>query len=159
MNTEYIGIIFMYLATVVLAIPLGKYIAKVFQGEKTWLDFMAPLERLIFKFSGIDPHKEMNWKQHLKAILTVNLVWLFYTFFCLLFQGHLPLNPDGNPSQTPDLAFNTALSFVTNTNLQDYSGEIRSNLLYTVICVNVSAFCERSDRYCSYDGCFQSHEG
>ncbi|MDF2432484.1 MAG: potassium-transporting ATPase potassium-binding subunit [Mucilaginibacter sp.] len=123
MNTEYIGIIFMYLATVALAIPLGKYIAKVFKGEKTWLDFMAPLERLIFKFSGIDPNREMNWKQHLKALLTVNLLWLFYAFFCLLFQAHLPLNPDKNPNQTPDLAFNTALSFVTNTNLQDYSGE------------------------------------
>jgi K+-transporting ATPase ATPase A chain len=123
MNTEYIGIIFMYLATVALAIPMGKYIAKVFKGEKTWFDFMAPLERLIFKFSGIDPNREMNWKQHLKALLTINLLWLFYAFFCLLFQAHLPLNPDGNPNQTPDLAFNTALSFVTNTNLQDYSGE------------------------------------
>jgi K+-transporting ATPase ATPase A chain len=123
MNTEYIGIIFMYLATVALAIPLGKYIAKVFKGEKTWMDFMAPLERFIFKFSGIDTHREMNWKQHLKALLTINLLWLFYAFFCLLFQGHLPLNPDANPNQTPDLAFNTALSFLTNTNLQDYSGE------------------------------------
>jgi K+-transporting ATPase ATPase A chain len=123
MNTEYIGIIFIYLATIALAIPLGKYIARVFKGEKTWLDFMAPLERLIFKFSGIDPNKEMNWKQHLKALLTINCLWLFYTFFCLVFQGHLPLNPDNNPGQTPDLAFNTALSFVTNTNLQDYSGE------------------------------------
>jgi K+-transporting ATPase ATPase A chain len=123
MNTEYIGIIFMYLATVALAIPLGKYIAKVFKGEKTWMDFMAPFERFIFKFSGIDTHREMNWKQHLKALLTINLLWLFYAFFCLLFQGHLPLNPDANPNQTPDLAFNTALSFLTNTNLQDYSGE------------------------------------
>ena len=123
MNTEYIGIIFMYLATIALAIPLGKYIAKVFNGEKTWLGFMAPLEKLIFKFSGIDPNREMNWKQHLKALLTINFLWLFYAFFCLLFQGHLPLNPDHNPNQTPDLAFNTALSFLTNTNLQDYSGE------------------------------------
>lgn len=123
MNTEYIGIIFMYLATIALAIPLGKYIAKVFKGERTWLDFMAPLERFIYKFSGIDPNREMNWKQHLKALLTINVIWLFYAFFCLLFQGHLPLNPDNNPSQTPDLAFNTALSFLTNTNLQDYSGE------------------------------------
>ncbi|MDB5131657.1 MAG: kdpA [Mucilaginibacter sp.] len=123
MNTEYIGIIFMYLATVALAIPLGKYIAKVFNGEKTWLDFMAPLERLIYKFSGIDPNREMSWKQHLKALLTINCLWLFYAFFCLLFQGRLPLNPDHNPNQTPDLAFNTALSFLTNTNLQDYSGE------------------------------------
>jgi len=123
MNTELIGIIFMYLATVALAIPLGKYIAKVFKGERTWLDFMAPLERFIFKFSGIDPNREMNGKQHLKALLTINVIWLFYAFFCLLFQGHLPLNPDNNPSQSPDLAFNTALSFLTNTNLQDYSGE------------------------------------
>ena len=123
MNTEYTGIIFMYVASVVLAIPLGKYIAKVFKGEKTWFDFMAPLERLIFKFSGIDPTREMNWKQHLKAFLTINIVWLFYSFFCLLFQSHLPLNPDHNPNQTPDLAFNTAISFITNTNLQDYSGE------------------------------------
>jgi potassium-transporting ATPase potassium-binding subunit len=123
MNTEIAGVIFMYLIMVLLAIPLGKYIAKVFKGEKTWLDFMAPLERLIFKFSGIDPTREMNWKQHLKAMLTVSVVWLFYAFFCLLFQGHLPLNPDHNPSQTPDLAFNTALSFLTNTNMQDYSGE------------------------------------
>jgi len=123
MNTEIIGVIFMYFAMVLLAIPLGKYIAKVFKGEKTWLDFMAPLERLIYKFSGIDPNREMNWKQHLKALLTVNLVWLIYAFFCLLFQSHLPLNPDKNPDQTPDLAFNTALSFLTNTNMQDYSGE------------------------------------
>jgi potassium-transporting ATPase potassium-binding subunit len=123
MTTEYIGIIFIYVATVLLAIPLGRYIARLFKGEKTWMDFMAPLERFIYKFSGIDPHREMNWKQHLKALLTINVIWLFYAFFCLLFQAHLPLNPDNNPSQTPDLAFNTALSFVTNTNLQDYSGE------------------------------------
>jgi K+-transporting ATPase ATPase A chain len=123
MNTEYLGIIFMYLATVALAIPLGRYIAKVFKGESTWLGFMAPLERLIYKFSGIDPKREMNWKQHLTALLTINCLWLFYAFFCLIFQGHLPLNPDNNPNQTPDLAFNTALSFLTNTNLQDYSGE------------------------------------
>ncbi|MBS1532494.1 MAG: potassium-transporting ATPase subunit KdpA [Bacteroidetes bacterium] len=123
MNTEYLGVILMYVLTVVLAIPLGRYIAKVFNGEKTWLDFMAPLERLIFRFSGIDPKREMNWKQHLKAMLTINCLWLFYAFFSLLFQGHLPMNPDKNPGQTPDLAFNTAISFMTNTNLQDYSGE------------------------------------
>lgn len=123
MNTAYAGIIFMYVAAVVLAIPLGRYIAKVFKGEKTWFDFIAPLERLIFRLSGIDTKREMNWKQHLIALLSINVLWLFYAFFCLLFQSHLPLNPDGNPNQTPDLAFNTALSFLTNCNLQDYSGE------------------------------------
>ena len=123
MNTEYLGVVLMYLVTIALAIPLGKYIAKVFKGENTWLDFMGPLEMLIFKLSGIDIKREMNWKQHLSALLTINCLWLFYAFFCLLFQAHLPLNPDSNPNQTPDLAFNTALSFLTNTNLQDYSGE------------------------------------
>jgi K+-transporting ATPase ATPase A chain len=123
MNTELTGVVAMYVVTILLAIPLGKYIAKVFNGEKTWLNFMAPVERLIFKLSGINPEREMNWKQHLKALLTINVLWLFYAFFCLLFQSHLPLNPDGNPNQTPDLAFNTAISFITNTNLQDYSGE------------------------------------
>jgi len=123
MNTEYAGIIIMYTAAVALAIPLGRYIAKVFKGSSTWFDFIAPLEHLIFRLSGIDSKKEMTWKQHLYALLSANVLWLFYAFFCLLNQAHLPLNPDGNPNQTPDLAFNTALSFLTNCNLQDYSGE------------------------------------
>ena len=123
MNTEISGVIFTYLLTLAIAIPLGIYIARMFGGQKTWLDFMAPIERFIFRFSGVDPKKEMNWKQHMLALLTINSVWLFYAFFCLLYQGHLPLNPDGNPNQTPDLAFNTAISFVVNCNLQDYSGE------------------------------------
>ncbi len=84
---------------------------------------MAPVDRFIFRCSGIDTKREMNWKQHLYALLTINALWLVYAFFCLLFQSHLPLNPDGNPNQTPDLAFNTAISFLVNCNLQDYSGE------------------------------------
>jgi potassium-transporting ATPase potassium-binding subunit len=123
MNTEISGVIFTYILTLAIAIPLGRYIARVFKGEKTWLDFMAPVERFIFRFSGIDTKREMNWKQHLYALLTINALWLVYAFFCLLYQSHLPLNPDGNPNQTPDLAFNTAISFLVNCNLQDYSGE------------------------------------
>jgi K+-transporting ATPase ATPase A chain len=123
MNTELSGIIFTYILTLAIAIPLGRYIARVFKGEKTWLDFMAPVERFIFRFSGIDTKREMSWKQHLYALLTINALWLVYAFFCLLYQSHLPLNPDGNPNQTPDLAFNTAISFLVNCNLQDYSGE------------------------------------
>jgi K+-transporting ATPase ATPase A chain len=123
MNTELLGIIFTYLLTLGIAIILGRHIARVFKGEKNWLDFMAPLERLIFRFGGIDTKKEMNWKQHLYALLTINSIWLIYAFVCLMNQGHLPLNPDGNPNQSPDLAFNTAISFLTNTNIQDYSGE------------------------------------
>lgn len=123
MNTELLGVIVTFLLTVLLAYPLGRYIARVFKGEKTITDFMNPLERFIFRFTGIDPQKKMNWKEFLKAMLTINLLWFVYAFFLLLFQGHLPLNPDGNPNQTPDLAFNTAISFLVNCNLQHYSGE------------------------------------
>lgn len=123
MNTEISGVIFTYLLTLVIAIPLGRYMARVFKGEKTWLDFLAPLDRFIFRFSGIDTKKEMNWKQHLFALLTINSVWLIYAFVCLMAQGHLPLNPDANPGQSADTAFNTAISFLVNCNLQHYSGE------------------------------------
>jgi len=123
MNNEMLGVIVTFLLTVMLAIPLGRYIARVFKGEKTILDFMGPVERLIFRICGIDPRKGMNWKEFLKAMLTINLLWFVYGFFMLIFQDKLPLNPDGNPGQTPDLAFNSIISFVTNTNLQDYSGE------------------------------------
>lgn len=123
MTTEFLGVIITYGLTLLLALPLGKYIAKVFKGERTWSDFMGPLERLFYKLSGINPKEEMNWKQHMKAMLTINLVWFVYAFFVLIFQDKLPMNPDGNPGQSPDLAFNTAISFVVNCNLQHYSGE------------------------------------
>jgi len=123
MNTELFGIVATFLLTVLLAFPLGRYIAKVFKGERTITDFMAPLERFIFRICGIDPNRKMNWKEFLKAMLMINLLWFVYAFVMLLLQGKLPLNPDGNPGMTPDLCFNTAISFMTNTNLQDYSGE------------------------------------
>jgi len=123
MNTELLGIIATYLLTLAIAIPLGKYLAKVFAGEKVWTDFLKPVEKGIFKLSGINTNEQMNWKQTMKAMLTINLVWLVYGFFVLLNQDKLPLNPDGNPGMTPDLAFNTIISFVVNCNLQHYSGE------------------------------------
>ena len=123
MNTEISGVILQWTLLVTLCYPLGRYIAKVYRGERTWLDFMAPVERAIYRFCGIDPAVEMNWKQFLKALLTVNLFWFFWGMLLLVFQGWLPLNPDGNPGQSPDLAFNTCISFMVNCNLQHYSGE------------------------------------
>ncbi len=113
---------------VALAYPLGRYIAKVYKGEKTWSDFMKPIERLIFKVSGINPQEEMNWKQFLKALLILNAFWFVWGMVLLVSQGWLPLNPDGNGPQTPDQAFNTCISFMVNCNLQHYSGE--SGLTY-----------------------------
>ena len=124
MNTEIIGVVVIFILSIVLAIPLGSYIAKIYAGERTLLDaIFNPIEKLIFKISGIDPTKEMDWKQHLKALLSVNMVWFFLCFFVLLTQGMLPLNPDNNPSMPADLAFNTAISFMVNCDLQHYSGE------------------------------------
>ena len=124
MNTEILGISVTFILTLLLALPLGRYIGKVYSEEKTWPDkFLAPLDRLFFKLSGIRPEKEMNWKQHLTALLTINLVWFLFSMFVLMNMGWLPLNPDGNPGMSADLAFNTTISFVSNTNLQHYSGE------------------------------------
>jgi K+-transporting ATPase ATPase A chain len=118
------GIIITYLLTLLLALLLARYIARVFAGEKVWTDHLfGPVERFLFRVSGINPHTEMSWKEHLKALLSINMLWLVYAFFMLLFQDRLPLNPDHNPAQSPDLAFNTAISFLVNCNLQDYSGE------------------------------------
>ncbi|MHA4739492.1 potassium-transporting ATPase subunit KdpA [Dyadobacter sp. MSC1_007] len=124
MNTEILGAIAMYAISILMAIPFGRYIAKVYAGEKTLLDtVLNPVENLFFRISGIDRKAEMNWKQHLVAMLTINFIWFMLGMFVLMNQGWLPLNPDGNPGQTADLAFNTSISFVVNCNLQHYSGE------------------------------------
>jgi len=124
MNTEILGIIVIFFGTLALAYPLGKYIAKVFAGEKTLLDpVFNPMEKIFFRLSGIDASKEMSWKQSMVALLVINAVWFLLGMLILMCQGWLPLNPDGNPSMSAHLAFNTTVSFVSNTNLQHYSGE------------------------------------
>lgn len=124
MNTEILGIIAMFAITLVIGIFLGKYIANVYGYKKTFLDpVFEPIEKLIYKISGINPHRQMNWKQNMYAMLAINLVWFVIGFILLLTQAWLPLNPDGNPNMTPDLAFNTIISFLVNCNLQHYSGE------------------------------------
>lgn len=124
MNTEIYGIIAMFVVTLVLALPLGRYIAKVYSGNKTLADgLFGPVEKLLFRLSGIDDTREMDWKQHLKAMLVINFLWFAMGMVILMCQGWLPLNPDGNPNMSPDLAFNTSISFVVNCNLQHYSGE------------------------------------
>ncbi|PJJ83072.1 potassium-transporting ATPase subunit KdpA [Mucilaginibacter auburnensis] len=128
MNSEILGVIASFLITLLIAIPLGRYLAKMFAGERVWTDFMKPLENVLFKLAGIRQNESMDWKQFLKAMLTINLLWLVYGFFVLMYQDKLPLNPDGNPGMTPDLAFNTIISFVVNCDLQHYSGE--SGLTY-----------------------------
>ena len=124
MNSEILGIILTYALVMLLAIPLGRYIGKIFNYENTWLDkIFNPIDALFYKIGGINPSKQMNWKQHLLALLTINAVWFVISMLVLTNMTWLPLNPDANPSMTGDLAFNTTVSFITNTNLQHYSGE------------------------------------
>lgn len=123
MNTEILGVIAQIVLMVVLAYPIGKYISKVFKGEKVWSDFMTPIEKIMYKLGGVDPKEEMNWKQFLKALLVINLFWFFWGMILLVSQGVLPLNPDGNLGQSVHQAFNTCISFLVNCNLQHYSGE------------------------------------
>jgi K+-transporting ATPase ATPase A chain len=124
MNTEILGIIVIYGLVMLLAIPLGRYIGKIFNYETTWLDkIFDPIDKLFFKVGGINPNIEMTWKQHLTALLSINVIWFIISMLVLTNMAWLPLNPDGNPSMSGDLAFNTTISFITNTNLQHYSGE------------------------------------
>jgi len=104
--------------------PLGAFMARVFQGESTFLTpILAPVERMIYRFCGVDPKKEMTWYTYLFATLAFSAVGLVYLFVLLRTQAYLPLNPQKFGNLAPDLAWNTAVSFVTNTNWQFYAGE------------------------------------
>lgn len=115
--------IFIFIVATLLALPLGAYMNKVYKGRNTFLDFLKPLENFIFRTCGINPLIQMNWKQYLLAMAVINVVWFVLGFVLLVCQGKLFLNPAGNPSMEWSLAVNSAISFLTSTNLQHYSGE------------------------------------
>jgi K+-transporting ATPase ATPase A chain len=130
MNSEILGVVVLFAFTVALAIPLGRYCVKVFKSEKTWLDFLAPLENAVFKICRINPESSMDWKENLKASLMLNLIFFLWAMVILLTQSFHPFwNPDGVTNMAPTTAFNTAVSFMTNTNLQHYSGETGATYL------------------------------
>jgi K+-transporting ATPase ATPase A chain len=111
-------------AVLALMRPLGIYIAKVLEGEKTFLDpVLRPVERLIYRLSGIDAGQEMNWREYTIAMLTFSFVSLLMTYVIERAQHILPWNPQGLAGVAPDLAWNTAASFTTNTNWQSYVPE------------------------------------
>jgi potassium-transporting ATPase potassium-binding subunit len=124
MNSEISGVILILLLVFVLAYPFGKYISKVFKDEKTWSDFLSPLENFIFKICAINPKASMDWKENMKAMLRLNLVFFLWSIMILMIQGSVPTwNPVKIISMEATLAYNTAASFTSNTNLQHYSGE------------------------------------
>ena len=134
MNSEILGVILLFVVTVALAIPFGRYCVKVFKNEKTWLDFLAPVENLVLRISGIDPNRSMDWKENLKAMLIANLFFFLWAMLILLTQSFHPFwNPEGITNMEPTTAFNTAVSFMTNTNLQHYSGETGASYLTQMV--------------------------
>ncbi|HEX7377359.1 MAG TPA: potassium-transporting ATPase subunit KdpA [Pirellulales bacterium] len=108
-----------------LAKPLGTYMAAVYEARRTWLDrLLGPLERLTYRVCGVNPQNEMRWTTYAAAALSLALVSVFAVYALQRFQGWLPLNPQKLANVPADLSFNTAVSFATNTNWQAYGGEV-----------------------------------
>lgn len=131
-----------YLAVlVILAVPLGAYMKKVMDGEKTFLSrILTPCENAVYKVMRIKKDEQMNWKKYLVSVLIFSGIGLVFLFLLQLFQGVLPGNPQGLPGVKWDLSFNTASSFVTNTNWQAYTGESTLSYLTQAVGLTVQNF-------------------
>lgn len=131
MTPQQHGYLALYLVLVLgLAYPLGHYMAAVFEGRRTWAQVaLQPVERSIYRVAGIDPAAEHNWKTYGVAFLTFNALGFVVLYVLLRAQGYLPLNPGDVPGMSAHLAFNSAVSFTTNTNWQAYNGEVAASQL------------------------------
>jgi K+-transporting ATPase ATPase A chain len=120
----WLQILFFLLAIFLVAPPLGSFMSKVFARERTWLDpVLRPIERLVYRAAGVDETHEMRWTEYAVALLLFSVVSMLVLYLIERTQQLLPFNPQGFGAVAPDLAFNTAASFTTNTNWQAYSGE------------------------------------
>jgi potassium-transporting ATPase potassium-binding subunit len=142
MTTNGILQIVFYLAVLILLVkPLGAFMARVFQRERTFLDpIFNPLERLIYRLAKINPDEEMNWKENALAMLLFNFVGFIIVYALQRLQQFLPLNPQGMTAVTPDSSFNTAVSFASNTNWQGYGGETTMSYLTQMLGLTVQNF-------------------
>ena len=127
-----------------LAKPLGRYMARVYEGQPTALDWvLGPLERLIYRLCGVRagrPEAEMDWRTYAFGMLLFNILGLLAVYALQRFQGLLPLNPQGLGAVTPDSSFNTAASFASNTNWQGYGGETTMSYLTQMLGLTVQNF-------------------
>ena len=132
----------LYLVVLLLLVkPLGAFMARVFQREKTFLDpVLGPVERLIYRVARIDPANEMDWKENALAMLLFNGIGLLFVYLLQRVQQVLPLNPEGMGPVSADSSFNTAVSFVTNTNWQGYGGETTMSYLTQMLALTVQNF-------------------
>jgi K+-transporting ATPase ATPase A chain len=132
----------LYLAVlVILAIPLGAYIKKAMNGEKTFLSkILSPCENAVYKVMRVNKDEQMNWKKYAVSVLIFSGIGLVFLFLLQILQGFLPGNPQGLPGVKWDLSFNTASSFVTNTNWQAYTGESTLSYLSQTLGLTVQNF-------------------
>lgn len=124
----------------VLGYPLGIYMGKIMNGEKTFMSFLKPVEKFTYKILRIDENEQMNWKTYLVAVLSFSIFGFILLLFLNISQGFLPLNPEQIDGTSWDLAFNTTASFVTNTNWQAYSGESTLSYFTQMLGLNVQNF-------------------
>ena len=140
MNT-WLQLIIYFVVLLILVKPLGAYMAKVYQGERLFLDpILGPVERFLYRLSGIDSRSEMAWKTYAIAMLLFNILGLTFVYLLQRLQGILPLNPQGIGAVSPDSAWNTAVSFSSNTNWQGYSGETTMSYLTQMLGMTVQNF-------------------
>lgn len=140
-STDIFQLIIFIFALLVLSPVLGLWIAKILKGEKTFLSpVLGWLEKLTYHVSGVNPHEDMNWKDYAKALLVFNLIGFVFLFVILQIQKYLPLNPQEFEGTSLPLSFNTAISFVTNTNWQAYGGESTMSYFTQMIGFGVQNF-------------------
>jgi K+-transporting ATPase ATPase A chain len=138
---DWLQILVLLVILTLLTKPLGSYFARVYQGERTWLSLLlSPLERGLYRVTGIQPDREMAWKEYARAMLIFNGLGLLVLFAILMLQGWLPLNPERFPGLSWDMGINTAVSFITNTNWQFYSGESAASYFTQVLGLMVQQF-------------------
>lgn len=129
MVANIIGAALIFVSSVLLALPVATLMKQTYNNDKNFMDVMLPFEKFIYKVCRIDPEEEMGWKKYLSTLLLIQLFWFVFGFIVLLIQGHLFLNPAHIPDMEWTLAFNSAISFLTSTNLQHYSGETAATYL------------------------------
>jgi K+-transporting ATPase ATPase A chain len=132
----------LYVAVLVLlAKPLGSFMAAVYEGRRTFLSpLMRPLERLVYRFSYVDEAREVDWRRYTLGLLLFNFIGFVAVYLLQRLQGVLPLNPQSLSAVSPDSSFNTAVSFATNTNWQGYSGEATMSYLTQMLGLGVQNF-------------------
>jgi len=132
----------LYLAILLMLVkPLGWYIARVYEGQSVGIDrVLGPVERLIYRLAGVRPDEEMDWKTYATAMVVFNIAGLLVVYTLQRLQGSLPFNPQSLPDVSPDSAFNTAVSFATNTNWQSYAGEATMSYLTQMLGLTVQNF-------------------